>query len=140
MKEFVFNLVHANNPIYAWTIIITLYIASVEFVMWHAYVWDKMSVADKQVRGGLLILMLNVATATLFTQLGEDSIWRRFFNMLAGVLIAFGLARLLWQFRLNKRTAALQPHIGDPSQPDLRSDTLGDDQSDQGDHHGFLDK
>lgn len=138
--DFLRNLLHADNSIYAWTIVVTLYIAAVEFVIWHLYVLKVMSADDKRVRGGILILLLNVATATLFTTLGYDSIWRRFFNVLAGVLIVVGMTRLLWKFRLQRRTAALQPHIGNPVHFQEPSDTLGDNSADQGDSHGFLDK
>jgi hypothetical protein len=137
LKNFFGNLIHANNNIYAWAIIISLYIASVEFVLWHIPVWKKMSHDDKRVRGGMLILMLNVATATLFTVLGEDSIWRRFANAVAGVLIMIGMAGLLWDFRAQRKTAALQPHIGDPTHSRPVSDTLGDNSSDQGDQNGI---
>lgn len=140
MSEFFANLLHADNKIYAWTIVISLYIGAAEFILWHAYVWRVMSWAEKQSRGGMLLLMLNNATATLLTILGEESLWRRFVNVLAGVLIMVGMAKLLWQYRFNRQTAALQPHLGDPSLPPPPSDTLGDDPSDQGDHHGFLDK
>lgn len=138
--EFLENLLHADNKIYAWTIIVSLYLGAVAFVIWHAYVWKVMSADDKRVRGGILILMLNNASATLATTLGYDSLWRRFFNVLAGVLILVGMTRLIWKFRFKRRTAALQPHIGDPSLSRPLSDTLGNDSSNQGDPDGFQER
>lgn len=137
MTDFLRNLGHADNDIYAWGIVITLYFGAFEFILWHAYVWRVMSWPERQSRGGMLLLMLNNATATMFAINGWDSIWRRFVNLLAGVLIMVGMAQLLWQYRFNRQTAALQPHLGDPSLSPPLSDTLGNDSSNQGDPDGF---
>lgn len=101
-----------NSQIFSWVIIVSFYLSAIAHALWHIPVMNRMALEDWLVRGGVLSMLLAVATANLFSVLGMDSIWRRPWFALTGVLMLAGFLILLWKYRRTRATAALQPSIG----------------------------
>lgn len=111
---------HFDADAYGWAAVVSTYLASILFVVWHWPVLRKMSYPDYLVRGGLLLMMLTTATSTLINILEGDSYFRRLTNAVGGMMILMGLGMLLWQFRHQRKTAAMQPLVGALSTPPVK--------------------
>lgn len=100
-----------NNLVFSLVIVYVLYYSSIIWIVWHWKILKKMAYEDYLVRGGIMVLMLNVASATLASLYGFDSIWRRPINAVAACAIATGLTVLIWKHRRNLGEGALQVYL-----------------------------
>lgn len=102
----------------AWWVAVSLLVACVEWVVFHWPVRKQMAVEDWLVRGGLLLMMLDLAITALFVAL-EASAGVVQWTALPALCVASGcvvggFAILLRKYRHQRSTAGLQPHVGVP--------------------------
>lgn len=98
-----------NNVAWNWITVFLFYGGFSYMLRWHWKVWRRiMETADKEVRGGIMLAFLIIATANLFTIMGWDSTWRRPALVVSGVLICVGFQRLMLKYEGDPIAGVLQ--------------------------------
>lgn len=97
-------------------------IAAAQHVAWHWPVLRKMAVEDTLVRGGLLLVMLDITVVgalALADRPRQVLLWAVIPALaLAGTCIVVGFTVLLWKFRYHRDTAAITTSVGELGRPE----------------------
>lgn len=104
---------------------LTFLIGAIQYVLWHWPVRKRMEIEDKLVRGGLLVVMVDITVVgamALASVSRQVLLWTAIPALaLAGTFIVVGFTVLLWKFRYHRDTAAITTSVGELGRPDRPS-------------------